>query len=73
MSHFSSNIPSLIFYGAIVSKLFRIASCTLRITNFLPRASDLFSRMTAKDRKRAALTKTLKKAFQRPPNVFSKI
>ena len=72
MSHFSSNIPSSIFYGTIFSKNFRIASCTLIISDFLPRASGLFSRMRVKSGNRAALTKKLKKAFQRYPNAFQK-
>ena len=72
MPHFSSNIPSAIFYRSIFLELFRIASCTLRINDFLPTASDLFSRMIAKGGNRVALTKKLKKTFQHCPNVFQK-
>ena len=70
--HLSSNIPSTIFYGSIFSELYRIARCTLRIFDFLPRASFLFSRMTAQSRNRATLAKELKKVFHRYPNVFQK-
>ena len=45
MPHMSSNIPSTIFYGFIFSELLRKARCTLRINDFIPTASDLFSRM----------------------------
>ena len=60
MSHFSSNMPSIIFYELYIFEIFSNSKCTLRITDFLLRASDLFSRMRAKDRKRAALTEKLK-------------
>ena len=45
MLHMSSNIPSTIFYGFIFSELLRKARCFLRINDFIPTASDLFSRM----------------------------
>ena len=70
MPHLSSNIPSTISSGSIFSELLRMARCSLRTKNFIPRASDLFSRMIVQDR--ATLTKQLKKAFHRYPNVFQK-
>ena len=72
MPHFSSNIPFRISYGPIFSEFFGIASFTLRNYDFLPTASDLFSKMIAKGRNRVALGKKLKKAFQRCPNVSQK-
>ena len=61
----SSNLPSTIFYGSIFSVLLGIARCTLRIVDFIPSASDLFSRMIAQGGNRGTLTK-LRKAFYYP-------
>ena len=72
MPHLSSNIPSTISSGSIFSELLRMARCSLRTKDFIPRASDLFSRMIVQDGNRATLTKQLKKAFHRYPNVFQK-
>ena len=72
MPHFSYNIPFTISYGSIFSELLLIASCTLRINDFLPRASNLFSRMIKKGGNKAALTKELKTSFQRCPNIIQK-
>ena len=73
MSHLSSsNIPCTISSGSIFSKLLRMARCSQKTKNFIPRASDLFSRMIVQDGNRATLTKQLKAAFHRYPNVFQK-
>ena len=72
MPHLSSHIPSTISSGSIFSELLRMAKCSLRTKNFIPRASDLFSRIIVKDGNRATLTKQLKPAFHRYPNVFQK-
>ena len=65
----SSKIPSADFYGSIFSKFVRIARRTLRINDFIPRASDLFSRI-AQGGNRATLTKQLEKAFHPYLTVF---
>ena len=39
MPYLPSNIPSSIFYGSIYSELLRLAQCTLRSTDFVPKAS----------------------------------
>ena len=72
MPHLSSNIPSTISSGSIFSELLRMAKYSLRTKNFIPRASDLFSRMIVQNVNRATLTKRLKTAFHRYPNVFQK-
>ena len=72
MPHLSSNIPSTISSGSIFSELLRIARCSLRTKNCIPRASDLFSRMIVQDGNKAALTKQLKTVFHRYPNIFQK-
>ena len=75
--HLSSNIPSTISSGFIFSELLWIAGCLLRTYDFIPWASDFISRMIAKGRNRAALTKQLKeklqlKDFSSLPKCFSK-
>ena len=72
MPHLSSNIPSTISSGSIFSELLRTVRCSLRTKNCIPRAFDLFSRMIVQDGNRAILTKQLKTAFHRYPNVFQK-
>ena len=72
MPHLSSNIPSTISSGSIFSELLRMAKCSLRTKHFIPRAFDLFSRMIVQDGNRATLTKQLRTAFHRYPNVFQK-
>ena len=72
MPHLSINIPSTVSSGSIFSELLRMAKCCLRTKNFLPRASDLFSRMIVQDGNRATLTKQLKTAFHCYANVFQK-
>ena len=61
--HFSSNIPSIIFYGSIFSELLQIARYTLRVHNFIPRESDLISEMVAQGKNWVTLTKQLKQPF----------
>ena len=72
MPHLSSNIPFTISSGSIFSELLRMTKCSLRTKKFIPRASDFFSRMIVQDGNRATLTKQLKMAFHRYPNVFQK-
>ena len=68
----SSNIPSTIFYRSIFSELLPTASCTLRIDDFIPGASDLFSRMMEQDENSATFSKQLKKPFLCCPTVCQK-
>ena len=70
MAFLLSNIPSTISSGSIFLELLRIVRCSLRTDDFIPRDSDLFSKMKALDGNRAALPKQLKKTFHRYPNVF---
>ena len=57
MALLSSNMPSSISSGSIFSELFRIASCSLWTGDFIPRDSDLFSKMIAQGGNRAAVPK----------------
>ena len=45
MPNLLSNIPSKIFYNTIKSEILRIARCTLKLTDFIPRARNLYNRM----------------------------
>ena len=72
MALLSSNILSTISSGSIFSELLWIARCSLITDDFIPRDSDLYSKMIAPDENRAALPKQLKKTFHRYPNVFQK-
>ena len=53
MALLSSNIPSTISSGSIFSELLRIARYSLRTDDFIPRDSDLFSKMIAQGGNRA--------------------
>ena len=45
MPYLSSNIPKKIFYSALVGEFLRIARATLYLTDFIPKAKDLVTRM----------------------------
>ena len=70
MPHMLSNILSTILYYSTFSELLRVAKCTRRINDFIPRTSDLFSRMIAEGGNRATLTK---KCLSSLPDCFSNI
>ena len=72
MPHLCSNIPSSVFYGATFSELLRIARCTLRLCDFAPRASELYTRMKSQGATDNMLQKQIIKAFNRYPDVFLK-
>ena len=72
MPYLSSNIPSSIFYGLIFSEFLLIASCTLRLADFVPKPSQLYTRMVTQVGNKASALRQKKKAFQRYPETFSK-
>ena len=72
MPHISSNIPFLALHGSIFSEHFQIAGCSVGIKYFIPRVSDFSSRMIAQGKRKAELTKQLKKTFHCYPNVFQR-
>ena len=45
MRYVSSNIPSSIFYGSIFSEVLQKARCALRLIDFAPKSSQLYTRM----------------------------
>ena len=72
MPHFESHILSTIFYGSIFSEFLRIARCTLKLEHFLPRASELGSRMLSQGSNQSYMNKQILKGFQRYPDVLKK-
>ena len=72
MALLSSNMPSKVSSGSIFSELLPIARFSLRTDDFIPRDSNLFSKIIAQGGKRGALPKQLKNTFHLYPNVFHK-
>ena len=72
MPYLSRNIPSSILYGSIFSEFLRIARCTLRLTNFEPKAFQLYTRMVTQGGNKASILRQIKKAFQIHHKTFSK-
>ena len=55
MPYLSSNIPSSMFYGSIFSEFLQIARCTLRLTDFVPKVSQLYARMVTEGGNKACI------------------
>ena len=55
MPYLSSNVPSLVFYSSVFSVLLRIAQYTLILTDFVPKASQLSSRMVTEGVNKASI------------------
>ena len=72
MPQLSSNIPSTIFYGSVMSEFLRIARCTLRVEDFIPRAAELYHRMLNQGGRQSTILKQISKAFIRHNNTFIK-
>ena len=70
--YLSINIPSSIFYGSIFSEFLGIARCALRLTDFVPKASQLYAGMITQGGNKASILRQIKKAFQRCAETFSK-
>ena len=68
----SSNIPRFVFYGTIMSEFIRITHSTLQLNDFLPRASDLFSRMVSQGGDPRKVLGQTKKSFSRHTGLFEK-
>ena len=72
MPHFESNIQSTILHSSIISEFLRIAICTLKLDHFLPRASDLYSRMLSQWANQSYINKQIQKSLQRYLDVLKK-
>ena len=72
MPQMSSNIPSAIFYGSVLSEFLRIARCTLLFEDFIPKANQLFHRMISQGGNKTIICKQIRKACLRHPTAFLK-
>ena len=71
MPDLSSNIPSYIFYGSILSEVLRIARCTLNYCDFRPKLQALFKRMMNQGASLNKLLKQIRKTFNKHPSAFT--
>ena len=72
MPKMSSNIPSSVFYGSILSEFLRIARCTLLFKDFSPKAVELFQRMIKQGGDKKLVVNQIKKAYHRHQEAFCK-
>ena len=72
MPDLSGNIPSHIFYGSIMSEFLRISRSTLLYTDFLPFASNLYTRMINQGGSKMKILQQISKAITRHPLSFTK-
>ena len=70
MPNASSNIPSYVFYGTILSEFLRIARATLLFVDFIPRVVDLFKRMSSQGGDQDKIFRQFQKALERHPLPF---
>ena len=68
----SSNIPSYIFYGTIMSEIIRIARSTLLLDDLIPRMDTLFKRMLNQGADRQKIVNQYKKAILNHSHIFDK-
>ena len=71
MPDLSSNIPSFIFYGSIMSEFLRVARCTLNYCDFIPKVQTLFKRMMKQGASLHNLLKQIRKTFNKHPSAFN--
>ena len=65
MPYLSSNILSAIFYGSKFSEILRIASCTVILTDVVPKACQLCARIRKQGGNKAGILRQTKKTLQR--------
>ena len=68
----SSNIPSYIFYGTILSEIIRIARSTLHLDDLIPRLGTFFKRMLNQGADRQRILHQCKKALKKHTHSFEK-
>ena len=69
MPYLLSNIPS-IFCSSIFLELLQIAWYTQRLTDFVPKTSQLYTRMVTQGANSTSILHQIKKAFQKWPETF---
>ena len=72
MPHKDSNIPSTIFYSALVGEFLRIGRSTLLFEDFIPRGREIISRMITQGAKIQKVKLALKRIMLRHQETFSK-
>ena len=72
MPYLLSTTPSTVLKGSILLEHLGITRCTLRLNDIILRASESSSKIIAKDGNSTALTKQLRKTFNRYPVIFQK-
>ena len=72
MPDLSGNIPSYVFYGSIMSEFLRIARCTLLLSDFVPRAKNLYKRMVSQGGSKNKVLAQIQKSISRHPQPFQK-
>ena len=70
MPHRDSNIPQTIFYSALVGEFLRIARSTLMLPDFIPKATELITRMQNQGAQLNVLKKALNRIINKHPNSF---
>ena len=70
MPYHSSNIPSKIFYSALVGEFLRIARSTLKVEDFVPKAKTLIARMSAQGGNSVNMKRWVLKIMDRHPDSF---
>ena len=68
MPQMSSNIPSAIFYGSVLSEFLRIARCTLLFEDFIPKENQLFHRTISQSGDKTIICKQIRKTYGIPAN-----
>ncbi len=72
MPHINSNIPSSIFYSALVGEFLRIARSTLMLEDFLDKARELCHRMTKQGASRILTQRSLHKIISTHEEDFAR-
>ena len=72
MPHKDSNIPSTIFYSALIGEFLRIGRSTLLFEDFIPKSKELISRMIIQGADMYRVKLALKKIMLRHQETFRK-
>ena len=70
MPYMCSNIPNKIFYSALVGEFLRIARSTLKVADFIPKASLLISRLLKQGGDAFKMKRKLAKMIDKHPKSF---
>ena len=65
MLYLLNNFPSSIFCDSVFSELLGINWCTLRLTNFMPKAPQWYTRLVKEGGNKTSILPQIKEAFQK--------